>query len=102
VPEDLGSRFDGDELSVGVALHEHGRIGCGYQPMLCKPRQKALHVSEHLLRRLTTPLCSSIRTWKFRPLRAFFVHPGSFRFLRFRIPVRTYLGVSERVARVVE
>ncbi len=49
VPEDLGSRFDGDELSVGVALHEHGRIGCGYQPMLRKPRQKALHVSEHLL-----------------------------------------------------
>jgi hypothetical protein len=35
-------------------------------------------------------------------LRAFFVNPVSFGFLRFRIPVRTYLGVSERVARVVE
>jgi hypothetical protein len=35
-------------------------------------------------------------------LGAFLVNPGSFGFLRFRIPVRTYLDVSERVARVVE
>jgi hypothetical protein len=35
-------------------------------------------------------------------LQEFFVNPGSFGFLRFRIPVRTYLGVSERVPPIVE
>src|SRR5260370_2816352 len=35
-------------------------------------------------------------------LRPFFVNRCSFGFLRFRIPVRTYLARSERVARVVE
>jgi hypothetical protein len=67
VPDDLGSRFDGYEFSVGVGVDEHGHIGCGYQPTLRRPMQKASHVSENLLRRLAAPVCSSMATWTFRP-----------------------------------
>ena len=70
MPDELGSRFDGYELSVGVVVDEHGRIaGCGFQSMLRRPSQKALHLSGNLLRRLSEPVCSSIQTWKFRPFR---------------------------------
>ena len=34
VPDDMGSRFDGYEFSVGISVDEHGRIGCGIQPVL--------------------------------------------------------------------
>jgi hypothetical protein len=79
VPDDLGSRFDGYAFSVGISVDDHGRIGCGYQPILRRrPTEKGLHVSESLLHRLATPVCHSIETWKFRPFvvdghpRAFF------------------------------
>src|SRR5215467_6965145 len=52
VPDDLGSRFDGYEFSVGITVDDHGRIaGCGFQAMLRRPLQKALRVSGNLLRR---------------------------------------------------
>jgi len=72
VPEDLARRFDDYEVSVGVAFNEPGQIGCGYQPIVRRPKQAATHVSDETLRRITTPLCSSIRKWKFRP----FVYNG--------------------------
>lgn len=68
IPDDLGSRFDGYQFSVGVYVDEQGRIGCGFQPFIHRPGEAALHVSRRLLLRLTTPVCSSIKTWKFRPL----------------------------------
>jgi hypothetical protein len=72
VPEDLARRFDGYRVSVGVAFNEPGQIGCGYQPLVIKPKESAIHLSDKTLRRLTAPLCSSIQKWKFRP----FIYDG--------------------------
>jgi len=79
VPNDVGSRFDGYEFSVGISVDEHGHIGCGIQPILRRRQTEAgLQVSDRLLRRLATAVCPSIETWKFRPFlvdgrpRAFF------------------------------
>ena len=66
VPQDLARRFDDYEVSVGIAFNEAGQIVCGYQPMVSRPKQAATHVPDETLRRMTAPLCSSIRKWKFR------------------------------------
>jgi hypothetical protein len=72
VPEDLARRFNGYQVSVGVGFNEPGQIGCGYQPIVRKPKQAGIHLSDKTLRRIATPLCSSIQKWKFRP----FIYDG--------------------------
>jgi hypothetical protein len=67
VPDDLARKLDSYEVSVGIAFNEPGQIGCGYQTTVSKPKQTAVHLSDKTLRRITTPLCSSIQKWKLRP-----------------------------------
>lgn len=72
VPADLARRFDGYEVAVGVAFDGSGQFGCGYQPMVNKPKHAALRLPTQTLRRIATPLCYSMRKWKFRP----FIYDG--------------------------
>jgi hypothetical protein len=67
LPDDLGIRFDGSLFFVEVAVDTDGFVICEYDPRGDTQMKKELHVSDTLLRRLAAPVCSSIRTWKFRP-----------------------------------
>ncbi len=68
IPDDLGSRFDGNWFSVSVVVDTDGFVSCGYDPRDNFQLKRELHVSDGPLRRLADPICSSVRTWKFRPL----------------------------------
>ncbi|MGC1650863.1 MAG: hypothetical protein WA741_33990 [Candidatus Sulfotelmatobacter sp.] len=68
IPDDLGSRFDGNWFVVGVVVDTDGFVSCGYDPRDNAQLKRELHVSDGPLRRLADPICASVRTWKFRPL----------------------------------
>ena len=68
IPDALGSRFDGSSFDVDVAVDKDGFVSCGYDERGNLRLKRQLRVSDTLLRKLAETVCSSVRTWKFRPL----------------------------------
>jgi len=64
----LGSSFDGFSFDVTVAVDKDGFVSCGYDELGNLRLKRRLRVSDTLLRNLAETVCSSVRTWKFRPL----------------------------------
>jgi hypothetical protein len=67
IPDDAGSRLDGNWFALSVVVDTDGFVNCAYDPRDNVQLKKELHVSDSLLERLADPICSSVRTWKFRP-----------------------------------
>lgn len=67
IPDDAGSRLDGSWFALSVVVDTDGFVNCSYDPRDNVQLKKELHVSDSLLEKLADPICSSVRTWKFRP-----------------------------------
>jgi len=68
IPDALGSRFDGSSFRVAVVVNRDGFVNCDYDDRGNTRLKKQLHVSDNLIHELADSVCSSVRTWKFRPL----------------------------------
>jgi hypothetical protein len=67
VPTELPRELQGNQVSIVVTLDEQGRLtSCTGLRLKTKALQKAL--TRSLENKSTEALCSSMRTWKFRPL----------------------------------
>jgi hypothetical protein len=68
LPTELEDELSEKHVSIGIRLDEHGSLSsCSDIVVREDPNQAAVSVSASVKEKARATLCSSIRTWKFRP-----------------------------------